>query len=92
MSHLRCVKDYEVIRWIGLLMANPTIRIVLFVYVVLNMNGNVGGSTDVVCMSCLFHGTLRSYTLSRVYYLVTNLKPTANVMQLLPSDRRRCMN
>jgi hypothetical protein len=73
-------------------MANPAIGISLFVYVVLNMNGDVGGSTDVICMSYLFHGTLRSYSLSYIYCFVTNLKPSANVMQLLPSDRRRCMD
>jgi len=32
-------------------MANPTIERVTFVYGVLNTNGNVGGSTDVACMS-----------------------------------------
>lgn len=73
-------------------MASPTIGIVLFIYAVLNMNGNVGGGTDVICMSYLFHGTLRSYSLSYIYYFVTILKLTANVMQLLASDRRRCVN
>jgi hypothetical protein len=68
-----CKKVYEVIRWVGLLMANPTIRIELFIYAVLNMNGNVGGSTDVLRMSYLLHGTLRSYSLCYIYYFVAIL-------------------
>jgi hypothetical protein len=73
-------------------MANPRMGIVLFIYAVLIMDGNVGGSSDVMFMSYLCHGALSCYPLPYIYYSISPLNSAANVSQLVLSYTRRCMN